>query len=310
MPINLVVAVTDYDWFRTLRERQPQPSEVNFWSPSGKDNLGSLEQGALFLFKLHAPRNKIVGGAYFRYSTILPPFFAWESFEENNGAETPEEFLEGLTKHGWKGPRTEIVCRVLLQPFFFDEADWMDPPPDWHPNIVTGKGYDSVKDQEIERALRGAFQERVAREAVREAATLVAEGRERYGAPQVVKPRLGQGGFRTIVADLYDRRCAVTRERTLPALEAAHIRPYRKDGEHEPSNGLLLRRDIHKLFDEGYVTVTPDYHFKVSGSIRWEFQNGREYYAYDGQEILIPESEIDRPDRDALEWHNTHVFKG
>ena len=44
----------------------------------------------------------------------------------------------------------------------------------------------------------------------------------------------------------------------MPALEAAHIRPYSKGGEHEPQNGLLIRRDIHSLFDTGYVTVTPD----------------------------------------------------
>ena len=66
-----------------------------------------------------------------------------------------------------------------------------------------------------------------------------------------------------LVTDIYHRRCAVTQERTLPALEAAHIRPYGEGGEHEPRNGLLLRRDIHSLFDAGYVTVTPSLHFEV-----------------------------------------------
>ena len=59
-----------------------------------------------------------------------------------------------------------------------------------------------------------------------------------------------------------------TRERTLPALEAAHIRPYAEGGDHDARNGLLLRRDIHSLFDAGYVTVTPDHHFEVTGRIR------------------------------------------
>ena len=74
----------------------------------------------------------------------------------------------------------------------------------------------------------------------------------RFGQPQLVKPRLGQGAFRILVTDIYGRRCAVTQERTLPALEAAHIRPYSDGGEHEAPNGLLLRRDIHSLFDTGY----------------------------------------------------------
>ena len=80
----------------------------------------------------------------------------------------------------------------------------------------------------------------------------------RYGEPQLIHPRLGQGAFRVLVTDIYQRRCAVTRERTLPALEAAHIRPYSTGGTHEAQNGLLLRRDIHSLFDAGYVTVTQD----------------------------------------------------
>ena len=43
----------------------------------------------------------------------------------------------------------------------------------------------------------------------------------------------------------------------LPVLEAAHIRPYAHGGEHRVDNGLLLRSDLHTLFDRGYVTVTP-----------------------------------------------------
>ena len=70
----------------------------------------------------------------------------------------------------------------------------------------------------------------------------------RYGEPTLVRPRLGQGAFRVLVTDNYHRMCAVTRERTLPALEAAHIRPFAEGGEHEASNGVLLRRDLHSLF--------------------------------------------------------------
>ena len=96
------------------------------------------------------------------------------------------------------------------------------------------------------------------------------------------------GGFRLLVTDVYQRRCAVTLERTLPALEAAHIRPYADGGTHEVSNGLLLRRDIHSLFDAGYVTVTPDLRFEVSRRIREEFENGRHYYALHGQRLNPP----------------------
>jgi putative restriction endonuclease len=102
----------------------------------------------------------------------------------------------------------------------------------------------------------------------------------------------------------------VTGERTLPALDAAHIRPYAEGGEHSVSNGLLLRRDIHCLFDLGYVTATPDHVFEVSPRIREEFENGRDYYAIHGKPLLVPRRNELRPDTAALDWHNNHRFLG
>jgi putative restriction endonuclease len=57
---------------------------------------------------------------------------------------------------------------------------------------------------------------------------------------------LGQGSFRFADEQAY-QQCAVTKEHSIPALEAAHIKPYSLRGFHEVNNGLLLRADIHKL---------------------------------------------------------------
>jgi putative restriction endonuclease len=111
------------------------------------------------------------------------------------------------------------------------------------------------------------------------------------------------------VTDNYRRRCAVSGERTLPALDAAHIRPFADGGSHEVSNGILLRRDIHSLFDLGYVTISPKMRFEVSGKIREEYENGRHYYALHGTSIQLENIER-HPDRSALDWHNTERFKG
>ncbi|WP_296645161.1 HNH endonuclease, partial [Roseinatronobacter sp.] len=138
----------------------------------------------------------------------------------------------------------------------------------------------------------------------------MAEPAARWGEPQLVRPRLGQGAFRVLVTDIYRRRCAITNERTLPALEAAHIRPYADGGLHEASNGLLLRRDVHSLFDSGYVTVTPELRFEVSRRIREEFDNGKHYYALHGQQITKPDDPKLLPDRAALAWHNEQRFNG
>ena len=81
MGINLVIAVTDGDWFEMLRQ-QPNLGEVNFWAPSAA-NFRALQPGELFLFKLHAPRNVIVGGGIFAYANALPCSLAWEAFRRS-----------------------------------------------------------------------------------------------------------------------------------------------------------------------------------------------------------------------------------
>ena len=53
---------------------------------------------------------------------------------------------------------------------------------------------------------------------------------DRYGKEYLIRPRLGQGAFRVLVTEAYHRRCAFTGERTLPVLNAAHIKPYSQNG--------------------------------------------------------------------------------
>lgn len=206
-----------------------------------------------------------------------------------------------------------IGCRILLRPFFLPRSEWISVPESWSMNIVTFKTY-STDNREgldlwhrVEPHLRGEIGQV---QAVVPPPGMQHPEQARYGSPTLIAPRLGQGTFRVLVTDMYNRRCAITGERTLPALEAAHIRPYAESGSHEPSNGLLLRRDIHSLFDSGYVTVTPDLRFEVSNRIREEFENGRHYYALQGKALTVPEKADLRPDRAALEWHNSTRFRG
>lgn len=306
MGINLVIAVTDGDWFDMLR-RQPNLNEVNFWAPSAV-NFRALRPGELFLFKLHAPRNVIVGGGVFTYANALPCSLAWEAFGEANGAHSAREMRARIVRYRKADPSDrsdfEIGCRILTQPFFFDEADWIPVPQSWAPNIVSFKTYNTDDAEGL--ALWEAVNDRLSRPKFPN----MAEEQTRFGEPHLIRPRLGQGAFRVLVTDIYQRRCAVTQERTLPALEAAHIRPYGDGGAHEAQNGLLLRRDIHSLFDAGYVTVTPDLHFEVSRRIKEEFDNGKHYYALHGQAISAPLKTDQAPDAAALRWHNEHCYRG
>ena len=83
---DLYVGITDYEWFRYL-SALPGVEEVNFWQPGRQlADFRALQPGELFLFKLHAPRNFIVGGGVFARADILPVSLAWEAFGLSNGA--------------------------------------------------------------------------------------------------------------------------------------------------------------------------------------------------------------------------------
>lgn len=306
------IGVTDLGWAHLLHRDQAAGvghAEVNFWRPSER-HFGALRPGEPYFFRLKSPVNAIGGMAFFQRSVILPVWLAWECFGRGNGVESLRAFEERLREIRRRNkidhdPELRIGCTLLSQPVFFDERDYVRLPDDWGPRTVTGAGYD-MRTGEGARVFAEChavwMRTQAAAGAVVNPRPLAdASEHERFGAAQLVTPRLGQGGFRIAVTEAYRRQCAVTTEHSLPVLEAAHIRPYADDGSHEVTNGLLLRSDIHRLFDRGYVTVTPDYRFRVSSRLRDEYQNGKIYYALDGKQILLPERPEDRPSRDALE---------
>jgi putative restriction endonuclease len=142
-------------------------------------------------------------------------------------------------------------------------------------------------------------------------ATVAAIQSDGYAKPQLVHPRLGQGIFRAVLTDSYSRRCAISGERTLPVLEAAHIKPYSMVQRHDISNGLLLRSDLHKLFDEGYLSVDPkERRVLVSRKIREEFENGKDYYKFEGQFLREPTDLGARPLIENLDYHASVRFRG
>jgi len=307
--VRAYVAVTDRDWYRFLRDR-PDLDEVNFWQPGGNRRFGTLRPGEPFLFKLHYPDNAIVGGGFFTHSSLLDAHLAWDAFEQKNGATSYPEMCRRIARyrHMTVDPHAQytIGCIILQEPFFFRERDWIPAPTDFSRNIVQGKTYDLQSDtghllweRVLERYRFGG------KSVIAEPAAAPVEGR--------IIPlwqRLGQGAFRVLVTDTYERRCAVTREKALPVLEAAHIRPVAEGGPHNITNGLLLRSDIHTLFDRGYVSISPDLRFRVSRRLKTDFDNGEHYYQLHDRVIWVPPDAGQRPNPELLEWHADTTFLG
>lgn len=90
------------------------------------------------------------------------------------------------------------------------------------------------------------------------------------------KVRAGQRAFRNKLIELYEGKCAISGEPTQHVLEAAHILDHASSGINHSDNGLLLRSDIHLLFDKGYVAIDPDslqiwVHNSLRGTAYWDF---------------------------------------
>lgn len=312
--LNGYVGLTDPDWYAFLR-RQPRVDEVNFWQPHGSRAFRVLKRGELFFFKLRAPQRAIAGFGFFERYESMSAWTAWDCFGPMNGAPDFGMMVDRICRlRGERDERAmagefEIGCIMLSAPFFFEPDQWVKPPRDWaRTGIQTGKSYDLATGEGLR--IREECLHRASRAATWNVDRPAADEPARYGAPYLVAPRLGQGLFSLRVRDAYEGACAITGEHSMPALEAAHIKPYARGGKHEVANGLFLRRDVHRLYDRGYVTVTPDYEFHVGERLRDEFKNGRSYYGLKGTKIALPRRAEDRPDRDLLAWHATQYFKG
>ncbi len=327
--MRFFVAVTDNAWFHFLAEARPD--EVNFWRPVSTRVFRALEPGAPFLFKLHSPENFIVGGGFFVRHTVLPLSLAWEAFGPKNGAPDLAGFRARIRRYRRlrglpETPDPPIGCILLTSPFFFPREAWIPAPPDWPRNLVFGKRFDT--DEPTGRRLWRAVQERLeglplwpALEVDPKALQPALQVRrireiDRREALYVLRARLGQGAFRVLVLEAYRRRCAVTGEKALPVLQAAHIKPYAESGPHRVDNGLLLRADLHILFDRGYLTVVEDrrqrtLRVEVSRRLREDFDDGEAYEGLQGRPLaVLPDDPQDRPSAAFLAWHNEHVFRG
>lgn len=308
------IAITDHGWYEYLLN-QPNIDEVNFWTPSSYWSFNA-EVGSPFFFKLKAKYNHaICGFAFFVRFVRLPEWLAWDTFQEKNGCPTLEsmhdrikDIRKGIDFRG--DDNSNIGCILLAQPTFFKQEDWIVGPSNWpmpnlRPmkyNLATGEGYRIWNECMIKNTPVSLIQKN-------NLIPLIAERESRYGTPQIIQPRLGQGNFRVAVMEAYSRACAITHEHSLPALEAAHIKSFDNEGPNEVSNGILLRADFHKLFDKGYITVTTDYRLEVSPHLKLDYNNGKSYYPLHGSPLDVPTSPSETPSKEFLKWHNEKIYR-
>ncbi len=305
------VGVTDDEWYHFLAAR-PEIPVVNFWRPGGGREFRAIAVGEPFFFKTHYPHNRVVGGGFFDGFASLRVSEAWKWYGFANGVDSLEEMRHRISYYRrtaiGRADDPEIGCIFVRNAVFFPENATFEPPPEFAPNVVQGKSYDLSA-----RPVSGYFAELM---------HLVLGGAIEidfsqpwhaagpvFGDPRLAPYRISQQSFQAVVLSAYGGRCAITGSKIRPVLQAAHIRPVTVGGENRLDNGLLLRSDVHTMFDRGYLAVDPAYRLRVSPRLRDDFGNGEQFYARAGQVVALPGRTIDRPQREFLEWHLDEVFK-
>lgn len=120
----------------------------------------------------------------------------------------------------------------------------------------------------------------------------------RVWAMRAVAQRRGQPLFRARLMDAYGSRCAITGCTAVEVLEAAHVLPYRGDHTHRVDNGLLLRADLHTLFDCQLLWITPEHTVALAPALL-----ATDYAALEGKPLSLPTSSGDRPNPAHLAEH-------
>lgn len=312
------VGVTDLDWYSQLFASGPTHDEVNFWFPSAGTGFAAVESGEFFVLKTHVERrlpsisNRLVGVGVFSGYARLRLSEAWQWFGTNNGV-TSESSLRRRIERYRREPidrlaDPEIGCVLLRDIIFFNEEESIPSSPDFSPNIVRGKTYDLDllgREHPVIAAVT-RYLNPGASDFDLEARTLTQQ--QTRGEARLVLQRVGQRAFRALVAEAYHHKCALTGDKVRPVLEAAHIVPVETGGQHRIDNGLLLRSDMHTLFDRGYIGIDKRHNLRVSPALREQFGNGDWLYSREGSQIDLPDRRAERPNLEFLDSHMEQVF--
>ena len=128
----------------------------------------------------------------------------------------------------------------------------------------------------------------------------------------LAKRRIHQEAFRARVVTAYRQQCALCRLKHEVLLDAAHIVPDSDpDGEPVTSNGMALCKIHHAAYDKHFLSVTPDYRIHIKQSLLEESDGPMLKHGLQGlhgQEIIVPQKFIDRPNKIALEARHSRFL--
>lgn len=286
------ISPTDINWFYYLRDNNFN-AEVNFWTPTPW-NIKGLKIGDNFYFMLKSPIRLIGGyGEFVEYKNLTAEK-AWNYYGFRNGRNSKELFISSIQKYidanskkfGKSKINTstyEIGCIILKNCQFWDDAEFQqleEKNIKFSNQIVKLKYFDDSLDFLKTSNEVDSF-------------GIINGMREKIKI--LTNTRIGQAKFKSSILKAYDGKCCVTGDETPELLEASHIQPYISTHSNHTQNGILLRIDIHRLFDTGLLYIDEDYIVHVSLNLTNEF-----YHKFSGTKINLPKNSNDYPSIVAL----------
>lgn len=298
--VNLCIVIVEPSWVENLNTEEDDV--VFLWA---RDRPFPVKPGEIIAFKLRDHRD-ICGCAIVRRCLREDIDTVWDRYGATAGVNSRIELMglvTGMRRYDVIGASTEMGVMVLGQPAFFKPERRPQLPSSWRPSTAISRRFSTDNDEGL--GLWRSLAEGGSFAGPRDNSGF-SESSIRYGPPIILFPRVGQREFSHNVGEAYGYRCVVTGERA--AVQAAHIKPFAQDGAHKISNGIVLRCDIHRLLDLGYVTISEDFKLIVSNHTKKKYGE-IDCIRYHGKPIRDPLRPTDRPDLEMIRWHHVNVFE-
>jgi hypothetical protein len=308
---------TDPYWFAHVFSRGIK--NPVFWRKTARNpNREAVVPGNQLFFRVTKTNPPVIRGrGVINAVGVYTLAEAFDAFDQRLGYPSMREMISASTK--WTSgihlqPNTKMFC-IVVSDFqvlrdIRTDTELANLGIDFiHTNVVTGKELDDAQTSALLEIARDRASQPVsslvsfisngaASEAVDEFNPRnIQDAREKIA--RLVAKRQGQPEFRKKLLKAYGSKCAISGSNAPAALEAAHVIPYLGPQTNHVSNGLLLRADLHTLFDLGLIAID-SYTMTV---IVHPSLLATDYRELAGKAVSLPANKRDRPNKEALDIH-------
>ena len=258
------IAPTDINWFEQIRSDGLNGNVIKFWTPTPW-NVKTLKEGDRLYFMLKSPIRKIGGYGKFLQYKNMKANDAWSLYGRDNGVENLTQLISRTSAYIKKNTDHEIIdnpeigCILLKEPIFFEDDEFMtekDFGVSFPTQVVKLKYFKSKEKLSFKKI------------PIKDFKLILSKNIKKRISSQ--KERKGQARFRREVLSAYQNLCAISSTGLKEVLEAAHIQQYISEESNNIQNGICLRADLHKMLDNGLLSINSEYEVKISSLVKDE----------------------------------------